>query len=76
MNDISEILRTLLDQYSRASDVCEIFKERLDSDTQLMADYKEWCEGNGYNEKSAYRDYVNELIDSRDSFWDNYADEN
>lgn len=75
MYDITEILHTLLDQYHRAADVCEAFEQRLEDDPQLLADYKEWCEGNGYNEKKAYKNYIDELIDSRDVIWDDYSDE-
>ncbi len=71
MNDISDILRALLDQYSRASDVGREFKQMIDSDSTLMADYREWCDAMGYNTATGYRDYVDELIDSRNFIWDN-----
>ncbi len=71
MNDISDILRALLDQYSRADDVDREFKQMLNSDSNLMTDYREWCESMGYSVSSGYKDYVDELIDSRNSIWDN-----
>lgn len=71
MNDISDILRALLDQYSRASDVGREFKQMIDTDSALMADYKEWCDAMGYSTATGYKDYVDELIDSRNFIWDN-----
>ena len=52
MNDISEILRELLDRYED--------------------EYVQWCEDNGYSVKDGYLDFINEIVESQDSFWDNY----
>lgn len=71
MNDISDILRTLLDQLSIASKVDAEFANMLECDDTLKGDYEEWCEANGYDLKTGYKDYIDELIDSRDSIWEN-----
>ena len=58
MNDISDLLRELLDRYSNTPELDEEF-ERM-------------CDENGYNVKDGYRDFINEIIESQDSYWDNY----
>ena len=39
MNDISEILRTLLDQFARTSEVEQEFASMMNNDPQLKEDY-------------------------------------
>ncbi len=70
MNDIADILRTLLDRNSRASEAEREFREMMREDKNLKQDYKDWCEEQGYDIKSGYQDYIDELIESRDSIWD------
>lgn len=71
MNDINDILRNLLDQYSNPSDVDQAFEQMLIEDDELKSDYNEWCFANGYDPKRGYKDYLDELIESRDSIWEN-----
>ena len=74
MNDISEILRELLDRFSNTSDLDNEFERMRRSDEEFEKDYIAWCDDNGYNVKDGYRDFVNEIIESQDSFWDNYQE--
>lgn len=74
MNDISEILRELLDRYSNTSDLDLEFERMRREDEEFEKDYIEWCDENGYNVKDGYRDFINEIIESQDSFWDNYQE--
>ena len=37
-------------------------------------DYATWCDENGYNIKDGYLDFVNEIVESQDSYWDNYQE--
>lgn len=69
--DINEILQSLLDRLSRVSEVDSEFQRMIDNDPALMAEYEEWCAGNGYDTRTGYQDYVDELMESRDSVWDN-----
>lgn len=71
MNDISDILRTLLDQYSQVSEAERQFARMMEDDSALSEDYRTWCEENGYSVKTGYIDYIDELMDSRDSIWEN-----
>lgn len=70
MNDISEILRTLLDQYSRLSEVDHEFVNMMNNDPQLREDYKQWCEEYGYDTKTGYQDFLDEQMQDRDEFWE------
>jgi hypothetical protein len=70
MNDISEILRTLLDQYSRVSEMEREFVDMMNNDPQLREDYNMWCEEYGYDPKSGYIDFLDEQLRDRDEFWE------
>lgn len=70
MNDIAEILRALLDQYSRLSEVDREFVDMMDNDPQLREDYKQWCDEYGYDVKTGYQDFLDELLANRDEIWE------
>lgn len=72
MNDISDILRTLLDRYSNTQDLDEEFRRMLQADDDFAADYRTWCREHGYRTATGYRDFINEIVESQDSIWDNY----
>lgn len=74
MNDISEILRALLDRYSNTSELDSEFHDMLRDDDQLNADYVQWCDERGYNVRNGYRDFINEIVESQDSIWDDYSE--
>lgn len=74
MNDISDILQALLDRYSNTSDLDLEFQRMLREDPSFKEDYSQWCDDNGYSMKTGYRDYINEIIESQDSFWDQYRE--
>ena len=71
MNDISDILRSLLDRYVLPSDADREFARMLADDKELKADYADWCVANGYDEKTGYGDFLDEIIEARDSIWEN-----
>ena len=72
MNDISEILRALLDKYSNTSSLDDEFQRMLEDDETLQEDYAEWCEARGYGRATGYRDFIDEIMDSQESVWDHY----
>ena len=74
MNDISEILRELLDRYSNTLELDQEFERMRRMDEQFEKDSAMWCEDNGYSLKDGYRDFINEIIESQDSYWDNYQE--
>ena len=72
MNDISDMLRELLDRYSNTPELDEEFARMRRESEEFDNEYTVWCEENGYDVKNGYRDFINEIIESQDSYWDNY----
>ena len=71
MNDISEILRELLDRFSNTPELDQEFERMRREVDGFNDDYVEWCEENGYSVKDGYRDFIDEIVESQDSYWDN-----
>ena len=46
----------------------------LRDDPALEDDYAEWCDEHGYKKATGFRDFINEIVESQDSFWDNYQE--
>jgi len=74
MNDISEILRALLDQLARPSEVEREFTHMMNNDQQLKEDYELWCEEMGYDVRTGYQDFIDEQMQDRDEFWEELAE--
>lgn len=70
MNDISDILRALLDQLASTSEVEREFASMMNNDSQLKEDYKQWCDEMGYDAKTGYQDFIDEQMQDRDEFWE------
>ena len=73
MTDISDVLRELLDRYSNTPELDQEFERMRREDEEFDKDYTEWCEESGYS-VNGYRDFINEIIESQDSYWDNYQE--
>ncbi len=74
MNDISEILRELLDRFSNTPELDQEFERMRREVDGFNDDYVEWCDENGYSVKDGYRDFIDEIVESQDSYWDNYQE--
>ncbi|WP_407401978.1 hypothetical protein [Sodaliphilus sp.] len=74
MNDISDLLRELLDRCGNNETLDSEFQNLLQADVRLQDEYKLWCNAHGYTVRNGYRDYINELVESQDSIWDNYKE--
>ncbi len=74
MYDINDILRELLDRYSNTPELDMQFDRMMREDEEFVKEYTVWCEENGYSIKDGYRDFINEIIESQDSYWDNYQE--
>ena len=72
MNDISDLLRELLDRFSNTSELDREFRRMLRDDPSLKDDYDVWCDDRGYKPATGYRDYIDEIVESQDSIWDTY----
>jgi hypothetical protein len=74
MYDISEILRELLDRYSNTSELDHEFERMRRENEGFEDEYATWCDEYGYTVKDGYRDFINEIVESQDSYWDNYQE--
>ena len=74
MNDITDILRELLDRYSNTPELDQEFERMMREDEEFVKEYTVWCEENGFSLKDGYRDFINDIIESQDSYWDNYQE--
>lgn len=72
MNDISDLLRELLDRYSNTLELDQEFERMRREEEGFEEEYANWCEENGYSLKDGYRDFINEIVESQDSYWDSY----
>ncbi len=74
MNDIQDLLRELLDRYGNTEELDAQFNALMQADDELREEYKTWCNALGYRKSNGYRMYINELVESQDSIWDNYRE--
>ena len=74
MYDISEILRELLDRYSNTSELDHEIERMRRENEGFEDEYATWCDEYGYTVKDGYRDFINEIVESQDSYWDNYQE--
>ena len=72
MNDISDLLRELLDRYSNTLELDQEFERMRREEEGFEEEYANWCEENGYSLKDGYRDFINEIVESQYSYWDSY----
>ena len=70
-DDISDILRALLDRCANATEAEHEFARMLRDDSHLKRDYAEWCDAQGYDTKTGYQDFIDEMLEDQDSIWDN-----
>ena len=70
MNDISDLLRELLDRYSNTDELDREFRRMLRDDPNLRDEYEVWCDDHGYKTSTGFRDFIDEIVESQDSFWD------
>jgi len=74
MNDISEVLRELLDRYSNTRELDLEFARMRREDEDFESAYRQWCEDQGYSVETGYREFINEIVESQDSYWDSYRE--
>ncbi len=68
--NISEILRSLLDEYSSVDMAESEFSRMLNEDDNLKSQYYIWCEENGYSPKTGYEEYIEDFFENQESMWD------
>ncbi|MBD5211328.1 MAG: hypothetical protein HDS69_05225 [Bacteroidales bacterium] len=73
-NDIETFITDLIRQ-SGSYDIARAeFTRILADDPELTMQYKEWCEENGYTERTGFDELADSLRDSDDSVWDTLND--
>lgn len=74
MNDITDIFLHVIRQYGSVDIADAEFKKMIHEDSELRAQYKEWCDAVGSSEKMGFLDYCNEYLDSQESIYDTLND--
>ncbi len=71
-NEIEDILRELYDRLGDSRELDIEFMQMLERDADLNDLYTEWCQANSYRPRNGYREYIELLVEQRDSVWDAY----
>lgn len=72
--DIVNFFTDIIEQ-SGSYDIAKAeFQRIIADDDDLHAQYRAWCEENGYSERDGFDEFINERIDSHDSVWDSLND--
>lgn len=73
--DIRAYLLKLISEVQSVDIAISEFKKQLKEDEELKAAYSEWCEEEGYSERSGYADFIEEYIDVGNERWENSINE-
>lgn len=76
MDDISILIQDLLSQFGSIDIAESEFKRRINEDSTLKSEYKEWCESMDYRERDAFIQYCHEYLESNESIFDTLSDYN
>lgn len=77
--EIEDVIQSLIDQHGSIDFVESEFLRMINEDADLKNAYYEWCEGLDYSPKTGYKEYIEEVFESKDSIWDTlteFEDEN
>lgn len=74
MDDLSELFRSVVDQAGALDIAASEFQKMLADDPELRAEYKEWCEENGYSERRGFNEFAEDYVNSREEKWDSLTD--
>ena len=72
--DIEDIIQALIDQNQSIDFVESEFQRRLNEDAELKEAYLEWCDAQGLSPKMGYIEYIEEVIESRNSVWNTLSE--
>lgn len=74
MNNITELIESLLKSFRSIDHAQREFWRMIDDDQDLKTQYAEWCDEYGYSERYGFQDYAEEYLDNLNSIWDSLAD--
>lgn len=70
MNDLLELMQSLICQH-RSVDIAESeFKRMIYDDEMLRLEYRDWCRREGLSERKGYIEYCNRYIEEEESRWE------
>lgn len=76
--DIALYLENLITESQSVDIAISEFKRNMADDDGLKEAYREWCEAQGYSERTGYKEYIEEFIENRNERWNSlneYDDE-
>lgn len=74
MNDITELFDSIIIQSDALDVAIAEFKRMIADDVEFKRQYKEWCEEEGYSERTGFKEYAEEFIREREEKWDSLTD--
>ncbi|MGM9802347.1 MAG: hypothetical protein ACI309_08615 [Candidatus Limisoma sp.] len=72
--DITTIINDFLHEFGSIDIAESEFYRRMDDDPEMKQDFKEWCDENGYRERTAFAEYCNESLSRHDEIFDSLSD--
>ncbi|MDE6396746.1 MAG: hypothetical protein K2K84_05700 [Muribaculaceae bacterium] len=73
--DFIELYSRILDDLRSVREAEKEFSRQLDSDTELSAEFDQWCNDNGYRRRSeALNEIADQLLEQRESVWNSLKD--
>ncbi len=59
---ITDIFKTIINKTSSLDEAINSFNDMMEADSELRADYKDWCLDMGFKTKHGFREYYSEYI--------------
>lgn len=74
MNDISNLIVSLLETHRSVDIANREFRRMIDDDDTLRNDYAQWCDDHGYTQRYGFQDFAETYIEGANSIWDSLTD--
>lgn len=74
MEHITDLFITLLNDFRTVELANREFRRMIDEDSDLKAQYAEWCEASGYSERDGFDEFAEQYIEEQNSIWDSLSD--
>lgn len=74
MTNITDLFESIIEQSGAIDIAIAEFKRMIADDSELRAEYKEWCEETGTTERNGFADFADEYVASREEKWDSLTD--
>lgn len=74
MNELTDMFDRIILQSDALDVAISEFKRMIADDPDFKQQYKEWCEEEGYSERTGFKDYAEDFIRQREEKWDSLRD--